>query len=991
MAGLNFDTILRIFLLLFLLFVTGNYSAGSSGSIVYTREQLIALCKPVLLPGDRAAVPQELRRRSRGCRSGAKRREKRRRHKPAVPAIITGNVRSLGNKTDELAALVKTQREYRECSIFCFSETWLHSHIPDSSVEVPGYSLVRGDRDFSSSKKKKGGGLALYVSERWCNPGHVNGKERLCTPDIELLAVGMRPYYLPREFTSAIVIAVYIPPSADAAVACEVISSTAAKLLTEHPDAFMVITGDFNHASLDKTLNNFHQYIDCPTRENKTLDLLYANATEAYYATALPPLGRSDHNLVRMNPRYVPLVKRQPKHTRTVRTWTHDATEALQDCFESTDWDVLCEPHGEDIDNMTDCITEYIRFCEDTTIPARTVACFSNNKPWITSDLKALLNEKKRAFRSGDREEQRRVQHRLRDMLRKCKDDYRRKLEAKLQQNSVRDVWTGMKHITGMKGKDRQTSGSLDRANQFNQFFNRFSSPPATSQTPPAPHTSTLSQMASTSPQYSPAHHLSIYSPSFSFSSSSPSTSTNHPMVTTGQVKRQLERLNQRKAAGPDGITPRILKTCASQLSPVLRHLFNLSLSHEKVPKLWKTSCLVPVPKKPRPSDPADYRPIALTSHVMKVLERLVLAQLRPQVRTFLDPLQFAYQPHLGVDDAVIYLLQRAHMHLDGGGGTVRITFFDFSSAFNTIQPLLLGEKLQGMGVDDTVISWITDYLTGRPQFVRLGSGLSDVVVSDTGAPQGTVLSPFLFTLYTTDFKYNSESCHLQKFSDDSAVVGCIREGEEGEYRTLIDNFVEWSEQNHLRLNINKTREMVIDFRRKKTPSQPLRIRGEEVEEVADYKYLGVVIDNGLDWKSNTEAVYKKGMSRLYFLRKLRSFNVCSKMLEIFYQSVVASAIFFAVVCWGGSIRASDTNRLEKIIKKAGSVLGLKLESFETVMERRKLNKLLSIMDNDQHPLHHTVNRQRSTFSHRLLQLRCRRDRYRKSFRPHAITLYNNS
>ena len=157
-----------------------------------------------------------------------------------------------------------------------------------------------------------------------------------------------------------------------------------------------------------------------------------------------------------------------------------------------------------------------------------------------------------------------------------------------------------------------------------------------------------------------------------------------------------------------------------------------------------------------------------------------------------------------------------------------------------------------------------------------------------------------------------------------------------GEYRTLIDNFVEWSEQNHLRLNVNKTREMVMDFRRKKTPSQPLWIRGEEVEEVEKYKYLRVVIDNRLDWKSNTEAVYKKGMSRLYFLRKLRSF----------YQSVVASAIFFAVMCWGSSIRASDTNRLDKIIKKAGSVLGLRQESFETMVERRMLNKLLSIMDN---------------------------------------------
>ena len=120
----------------------------------------------------------------------------------------------------------------------------------------------------------------------------------------------------------------------------------------------------------------------------------------------------------------------------------------------------------------------------------------------------------------------------------------------------------------------------------------------------------------------------------------------------------------------------------------------------------------------------------------------------------------------------------------------MRITFFDFSSAFNTIQPLLLGEKLREMGVDDTMISWITDYLTGSPQFVCMGSVLSDAVVSYTGAPQGTVLSPFLFTLYTIDFQYNSRSYHLQKFSDHSAVVGCINEGQEEEYRVLVDNFV---------------------------------------------------------------------------------------------------------------------------------------------------------------------------------------------------------
>ena len=372
---------------------------------------------------------------------------------------------------------------------------------------------------------------------------------------------------------------------------------------------------------------------------------------------------------------------------------------------------------------------------------------------------------------------------------------------------------------------------------------------------------------------------------------------------------------------------------------------------------LWKTSCLVPVPKETTPSGLSDYGPVALTSHVMKVLERLVLAHLRPQVKSSLDPLQFAYQPHLGVDDAIIYLLQRAHSHLDQAGRTVRITFFDFSSAFNTIQPVLMREKLQAMGVDTSTVSWITDYLTGRPQFVRLGSVLSDVVVSTTGALQGTVLSPFLFTLYISDLQYNSESCHLQKFSDDSAVVGCISDGREGEYRVLVDGFVEWAGKNHLLLNVAKTREMVVDFRRKRTVSQPLRILGEDVVTVEDYKYLGVHIDNGLKWKTNIDAVYKKGMSRLYFLRKLRSFNVCSKMLEIFYQSVVASVLYFAVVCWGSSIGAGDTNRLNKLIKKAGSVIGCKPDTFEVVVERRALNKLLSIMDNQEHRLHHLVNR----------------------------------
>ncbi|KAG5283986.1 hypothetical protein AALO_G00021700 [Alosa alosa] len=116
--------------------------------------------------------------------------------------------------------------------------------------------------------------------------------------------------------------------------------------------------------------------------------------------------------------------------------------------------------------------------------------------------------------------------------------------------------------------------------------------------------------------------------------------------------------------------------------------------------------------RKPHPRELNDYRPVALTSHVMKTMERLVLCILRPQVRHALDPLQFAYQEKVGVDDAITYLLHRTHSHLDKGKSAVGIMFFDFSSAFNTIQPLRLGDKLLQMGVDAHLVSWITDYLT---------------------------------------------------------------------------------------------------------------------------------------------------------------------------------------------------------------------------------------------------------------------------------------
>lgn len=90
-------------------------------------------------------------------------------------------------------------------------------------------------------------------------------------------------------------------------------------------------------------------------------------------------------------------------------------------------------------------------------------------------------------------------------------------------------------------------------------------------------------------------------------------------------------------------------------------------------------------------------------------------------------------------------------------------------------------------------------------------------------------------------------------------------------------------------------------------------------------------IDNKLNWRTNTEAVCRKGMRKLFFLRKLRSFGLCSRMLDMFYQS--ASVLFYAVVCWGRSIGASSTNKLNELIRKAGSVIGCKMDTMKVLVE----------------------------------------------------------
>ena len=132
------------------------------------------------------------------------------------------------------------------------------------------------------------------------------------------------------------------------------------------------------------------------------------------------------------------------------------------------------------------------------------------------------------------------------------------------------------------------------------------------------------------------------------------------------------------------------MKVCAPQLGPVFARLFQLFLDSMSVSRAWKSSIIIPVPKKPSVKQMNDFRPVALTSILAKCMERIVCNQLVASVADRRDPLQFAYKTRRGVQDACLILVNLIASHLDKSGSYVRVMFVDFSSAFDTVQPHLL-------------------------------------------------------------------------------------------------------------------------------------------------------------------------------------------------------------------------------------------------------------------------------------------------------------
>ncbi len=298
-----------------------------------------------------------------------------------------------------------------------------------------------------------------------------------------------------------------------------------------------------------------------------------------------------------------------------------------------------------DVSEFTDVALSFVYMLTDQATETVTIRTFSNQKPWVDRTIRAAVNQRTAAYNagllSGNMSDYKASCYALRRAVRAAKLRYRERIESHFQLNDSRRMWQGLKTICS-SGNNPSAEVRADPllAEELNTFYGRFECNGG----------ATLPISASRSGrQSSDVDHVIT--------------------VSEDEVRRELRRVNIRKAAGPDGITGRVLRSCADQLAGLFTSIFNESLATSVIPTSFKKSVIIPVPKNSKPSCLNDYRPVALTSTVMKVFERLLKKHICSSIPATLDPLQFAYRPNRSTDDAISQVLHSSLTHIDSKNG----------------------------------------------------------------------------------------------------------------------------------------------------------------------------------------------------------------------------------------------------------------------------------------------------------------------------------
>jgi len=384
------------------------------------------------------------------------------------------------------------------------------------------------------------------------------------------------------------------------------------------------------------------------------------------------------------------------------------------------------------------------------------------------------------------------------------------------------------------------------------------------------------------------------------------------------ELQTAINSAKMHKSPGEDKIPYEMIKHLSKPALKVLLDIYNCAWNSGTLPGDWKHAIVVPFIKPGKdPSKPESYRPIALTSSLCKIMERMVTDRFQWFLERgeILTKDQAGFRKNRSTVDQIIRMQDKISKSLQGKEHVLGV-FIDFEKAYDMIHVPTLMRKIRGLGITGKVYDWVKDFLTDRTIQVKVGAALSQKHTLENGTPQGSVISPLLFLIMINDMPNNTSGVALSLFADDSAIFAAGRSSSTLEQRiqNSLSAIQKWCDRSGFKISPSKTTAVLFTHSRQRGQDIRLTVNGQDIDITDSAKFLGVIFDRRLSWKPHIDYTITKCRRRMGLLRAVsgQKWGASKRALLMIYRALIRPVLEYGHIAIANA-NDTDKQRLQTI------------------------------------------------------------------------------